>query len=89
MKFEDKSELMAIDIRQTVLELKKILQNVTGLTPASVRVFHREELEEQDPCTKELKWNNKKLYLCNINEGDEICIYRKSDVGTDFHTKFV
>ena len=80
---------MAIDSRITVLELKKLLRNVTGLPPAGIRIFHREELNgDYSSFTNELKLNSKKLYLCNIKEGDVIVVSPKSEVGPDFHIKF-
>ena len=90
VKFGDKSELMDIDTRLTVLELKKLLRNVTGLPPSGIRIFHREEHDgEYSSFTEELKLNNAKVYSYNIKEGDVLIVSPKSEVGPDFHIKFM
>ena len=77
MKFEEKVELMDIDKRQTVLEFKKLLRNFTGLPTQKFRLMHVENFEGKYRDTNEMKFPNKTLVSMNMNEGDEIVIYKK------------
>ena len=77
MKFEEKVELMDIDKRQTVLEFKKLLRNFTGLPAQKFRLMHVENFEGKYRDMNEMKFPYKTLVSMNMNEGDEIIIYKK------------
>ena len=80
VKFEDKEEIMDVDLRQTIFEFKKLLQNFTGLPPAKFRLFHIENYEGVYKDTRELKMPNKVLRTLNLKDDSEIQIDRKFGV---------
>ena len=77
VKFEDKEEMMDVDVRQTVFEFKKLLWNFTGLPPTKFRIFHIENFEGMYKDSNEIKLPNKILRTLNFKEESEIQIDRK------------
>ena len=76
VKFEEKTEYMNIDLRQTVKDFKKLLQNFTGLPPSKMRVSYVENFDGWYKDIITLRLPNKTLLSLNINEGDEFQIDR-------------
>lgn len=77
VKFEEKAEVMDVDVRQTIFDFKKLLRNFTGLPPLKFRMFHVVMFEGKHLDTNELKLVNKTLLSSKLRDGDEIHIEEK------------
>ena len=79
VKFEEKEEMMEVDLRQTIFEFKKLLQNFTGLPSPKFRLIHIENCGRYKHI-RELNLPNKVLRTINFKEDSEIEIVRKFGV---------
>lgn len=73
----EKEEMMDIDVRQTIRELKKLFQNFAGIPSSKFRLWYVEMYEGSQRSTLELLVPDKHVYQLHVRDGDQFLIVPK------------
>lgn len=69
-----KAEEMDIDVNQTIRDLKKLLSNVAGCSPAKFQLFYLDRDKETSYGPERLSYTDRKVHSYNMRDGDELII---------------
>lgn len=75
--YMETEEMHVLDLQQSVQELKMQLKELCGLPVSKMKVFYVAKIYGEFGGPEELRYNSKKLYTYNMQDGDEILIVAK------------
>jgi hypothetical protein len=74
---EKHTKLLKIDLNKSVKDFKVQLSSMFGVSPSQMRVYYVDHEMSEILGPEELRFNQKKLYTYNVQDGDEFLIDHK------------